>query len=94
MQAISDLVISDKNISGGKPLFKGTNVSTETLFQHIANGFSLDEFIEAFPEISRGQAVDFLKIIIKQTAADKTGAYSEMIPKIKSLLANEKKTNE
>jgi len=91
MPAISDLVSSDKNIDGGKPVFKGTNISTETLFQHIANGFSLDEFIAAFPEISRKQAIDFLRIIVKETATDQTGVYSEMLPKIKAILEKEKK---
>ena len=65
MEAIKNIISSDKEILGGQPVFKGTRVPVEFLFQHLEKGISLDEFLNDFPTVSRAQAVAILEIAEK-----------------------------
>lgn len=56
----SELVTIDPDILGGTPVFKGTRVPTKTLFDCLADGLSLDYFLESFPSVSRALAVEVL----------------------------------
>jgi uncharacterized protein (DUF433 family) len=49
----SDLITIDPEILGGVPVFKGTRVPVKTLFEYLENDYSLEEFLECFPSISR-----------------------------------------
>ena len=55
------LITIDKDILGGQPVFSGTRVPVETLFDHLEAGISIDEFLENFPSVSRQQAIDLLE---------------------------------
>ncbi len=57
----SELVTVDPDILGGTPVFKGTRVPTKTLFDYLADGLSLDYFLESFPSVSRELAVGVLR---------------------------------
>ncbi len=65
MQNIKDLISIDPETMGGQPVFKGTRVPIETLFDHLAEGVSLDEFLEDFDTVSREQAVAVIEIASK-----------------------------
>jgi len=58
---IRELITIDKEILGGQPVFTGTRVPVETLFDHLEAGVSLDEFLEDFPGVTRKQAIDLLE---------------------------------
>lgn len=62
---IRELINIDPDILGGQPVFKGTRVPVESLFDHLEAGVSLDEFLDDFPTVSREQAVDLLTIANK-----------------------------
>ncbi len=47
------VVHSDPEILGGTPVFVGTRVPLETLFDYVAAGDPLSEFLEDFPTVSR-----------------------------------------
>jgi uncharacterized protein (DUF433 family) len=49
-------------VLGGQPVFKGTRVPLETLFDHLESGITLDDFLDDFPTVNRGQAVAALEI--------------------------------
>jgi uncharacterized protein (DUF433 family) len=49
----SDLITIDPDILGGVPVFKGTRVPVKTLFEYLENDYSLEEFLECFPSVSR-----------------------------------------
>ena len=51
-----DFVNIDPEILHGTPVFKGTRVPIDTLFDYLATGESLDEFLEDFPSVKRDQA--------------------------------------
>ena len=48
-----DLITIDKEILGGTPVFKGTRVPVKTLFEYLEDNYSLDEFLECFPSVTR-----------------------------------------
>jgi uncharacterized protein (DUF433 family) len=52
----SDLVTIDPAILGGTPVFKGTRVPLKTLFEYLQNDYTLEEFLECFPSITREMA--------------------------------------
>jgi uncharacterized protein (DUF433 family) len=50
----TDSVITvDPEILGGTPVFAGTRVPVKTLFEYLEDNYSLDEFLECFPTVSR-----------------------------------------
>jgi uncharacterized protein (DUF433 family) len=46
----------DPDILGGTPVFKGTRVPVKTLFQYLENNYTLEEFLECFPSVTREMA--------------------------------------
>ena len=48
-----DLITIDPDILGGAPVFKGTRVPVRTLFEYLENDYSLEEFLECFPSLTR-----------------------------------------
>lgn len=50
---VNDLITIDPDILGGTPVFKGTRVPVRTLFEYLENDYSLEEFLECFPSVSR-----------------------------------------
>ena len=59
--AAGGLVVSDPGILGGKPVFRGTRLPVQSLFDYLANGLSLDYFLETFPSVTREQAAAVLR---------------------------------
>ncbi len=51
------VVHSDPDILGGTPVFVGTRVPVQTLFDYLEGGDTLDEFLHQFPSVKREQAV-------------------------------------
>jgi uncharacterized protein (DUF433 family) len=56
-----DAITRHPEVMHGTPVFRGTRVPIQTLFDYIENGDSLDEFLEGFPTISRELAVQVLE---------------------------------
>jgi len=59
--SVTDLITIDPEILGGVPVFKGTRVPVKTLFEYLENGYSLDEFLECFPSVTRDFAREVLE---------------------------------
>jgi uncharacterized protein (DUF433 family) len=56
----SDLITIDPEILGGTPVFRGTRVPVQPLFQYLESNYALDEFLECFPTVTREAAVALL----------------------------------
>jgi uncharacterized protein (DUF433 family) len=56
-----DLITVDPEILGGTPVFKGTRVPVKTLFDYLEDDYSLDEFLECFPSVTRAMACQILE---------------------------------
>lgn len=52
----TELVTISPNILGGTPVFKGTRVPVRTLFEYLERGYTLEEFIECFPSVTKDMA--------------------------------------
>jgi uncharacterized protein (DUF433 family) len=52
---MSDVVIINPKILGGTPVFAGTRVPAESLFDYLKRGRSIDYFLEQFPTVHRDQ---------------------------------------
>ena len=52
----NDLITIDSDILGGMPVFKRTRVPVKTLFEYLKNNYTLDEFLECFPSVTREAA--------------------------------------
>ncbi len=57
MSPEAPVVHSDPDILGGTPVFIGTRVPVQTLFDYLEGGDTLDEFLHQFPSVKREQAV-------------------------------------
>ena len=58
----SSVINIDPEILGGTPVFMGTRVPIESLFDHLEDGVSLGEFLEDFPTVTKDQAIEVLAI--------------------------------
>jgi uncharacterized protein (DUF433 family) len=56
-----NLITIDPEILGGVPVFKGTRVPIKTLFEYLENDYSLEEFLECFPSVTRDLARQVLE---------------------------------
>lgn len=54
-------IVSDPEILGGTPVFRGTRVPVAALLDNLAAGLSLDEFLDNFPTVTREQALQVLE---------------------------------
>lgn len=61
MPATVPAVHSDPEILGGTPVFVGTRVPFRNLIDYLERSHSLDEFLDAFPSVSKEQAVAALE---------------------------------
>ena len=57
----NDLITVDPETLGGTPVFHGTRVPVKTLFEYLENDYSLEEFLECFPSVSRDLAREVLQ---------------------------------
>lgn len=55
------VVACNPEIMGGTPVFSGTRVPVQTLLDYLEAGDSIDEFLEGFPSVTRGQIIAFLE---------------------------------
>ncbi len=76
---IQDIVNIDKEILSGQPVFMGTRVPVDSLFDHLEAGISLDEFLDDFPSVTKEQAVGLLEIANKFLTSQKADEIYEAL---------------
>jgi len=54
-------VIRDPEIMHGTPVFRGTRVPLQTLFDYLEGGETLEDFLAGFPTVSRELAIQALE---------------------------------
>lgn len=62
MAELEAVVHSDPEVLGGTPVFKGTRVPVRNLIDYLEAGDSLDKFLDAFPSVTREQAIAALEV--------------------------------
>jgi uncharacterized protein (DUF433 family) len=62
---IRKIISKDPEVLGGIPVFSGTRVPIESMFDHLEAGVSLDAFLEDFPTVKREKAIRLLELADK-----------------------------
>ncbi len=69
---MSNTISINPNILGGTPVFTGTRVPVESLFDYLNHGRTVDYFLEQFPTVKRQQVEELLndaaQAVIQQAA--------------------------
>ena len=56
-----EVIIKNREILGGTPVFRGTRVPVQLLFDYLEGGETLEDFLEGFPTVSLESAVAALE---------------------------------
>ena len=54
---MAQAITKDPEIMHGVPVFPGTRVPVQTLFDYLEGGDTLEEFLKGFPTVSRDLAL-------------------------------------
>lgn len=55
------VIAKDLEILGGTPVFRGTRVPVQALFEYFESGETLEDFLEGFPTVCREGAITALE---------------------------------
>lgn len=55
------LVVRNPDVMGGRPVFRGTRVPVEVLFENLADGLTLDEILDSYPTLDRADCEAVIK---------------------------------
>lgn len=61
MASMENIIVKDPEILGGTPVFRGTRVPLQALFDYLEGGETLEDFLEGFPSVSREMAIATLE---------------------------------
>ncbi len=62
MTAVHLPIHRDPDIMGGTPVFVGTRVPLQNLIDYLSAGDPLETFLDAFPSVTRQQAIAALEL--------------------------------
>ena len=58
---MTQAITKDPETMHGVPVFRGTRVPVQTLFEYLEGGDTLENFLEGFPTVSRALALAALE---------------------------------
>jgi len=58
---MTDIIIRDPDILGGRPVFRGTRVPVEVLFENLEDGLSIEEIIASYPSLNKADVIACLE---------------------------------
>ncbi len=70
----------DPETMGGTPVFTGTRVPVQTLFDYIEGGDDLNDFLEDYPTVSKESVMQVLDMAKKSLTTEKM--LDENLPKL------------
>jgi len=59
-KGVGQAITRDPAIMHGVPVFRGTRVPVQTLFEYLEGGDTLEDFLEGFPTVARDVAIGVL----------------------------------
>jgi uncharacterized protein (DUF433 family) len=54
-------IVRDPNILGGRPVFRGTRVPIEVLFENLEDGLTLDDIAASYPGLDKADLIACLE---------------------------------
>jgi uncharacterized protein (DUF433 family) len=61
MSSTDSVVVRNPNILSGRPVFRGTRVPLQLLFDSLERGHTLEQFLQGYPTVSREMAIAALQ---------------------------------
>ena len=61
----------DPETMGGTPVFTGTRVPIQSLFDYIETGETINEFLDNFPSVKKAFAIQVLEMASKTLTSEK-----------------------
>ena len=64
----TDRIVVDPRVMVGKPVIKGTRVPVDAILRRLAEGMSIDEILEEYPNLTRediSAALEYAEEIIR-----------------------------
>ncbi len=61
----------DPETMSGTPVFNGTRVPVQTLFDYIEGGDGLDDFLDDYPSVSKSTAIEVIEMAKKSLTTEK-----------------------
>jgi uncharacterized protein (DUF433 family) len=61
MSSTDSVIVKNPNILTGTPVFRGTRVPLQLLFNSLERGHTLEHFLESYRTVSRGTAIAALQ---------------------------------
>ena len=61
MHNLNPAITRDPEIMHGAPVFRGTRVPVQTLFDYLKGGETVEAFLEGFPTVPRSLAIQALE---------------------------------
>lgn len=65
-----EIIEIDPEKMSGTPVFRGTRVPIQHLFDYLEGGDSLEVFLDHFPTVTREQAIGVLELLKVKVFAD------------------------
>jgi uncharacterized protein (DUF433 family) len=59
-EVVADAITQDPEVMHGIPVFRGTRVPVQTMFEYLEGGESLEDFLAGFPTVPRSVALEAL----------------------------------
>jgi len=59
-EVVKDAITKDPEVMHGVPVFRGTRVPVQTLFEYLGGGETLEDFLIGFPTVPRSLALEAL----------------------------------
>ncbi len=59
---MSNVIEIDPEKMSGTPVFRGTRVPIQHLFDYLEGGDSVERFLDHFPTVSRSQVIEVLEL--------------------------------
>lgn len=57
IQRMEEYITIDPAVCNGRPVVKGTRITVQTIMEFLAAGDSVEEVLEAYPTLTRGQVL-------------------------------------
>lgn len=67
--SLSQFIEADPEVQGGVPVFRGTRVPLQSLFDHLEAGDSIENFLEGFRTVKREQVIGLLEVLREEAMA-------------------------
>lgn len=71
---IENVIVRDPEILGGRPVFRGTRVPVEVLFENLEDGMTIDEIIASYPSLNKADLITCPDGACANVVADNQGS--------------------